>query len=325
MLIFFGCFVLDEKLRIVCTGGGHGLSQIAEYLDAYEDTDLTFLITPFDSGGSTGRLREEGIIGAGDYTRVCNALSRSSERLVRVRDLRDENHDSVRNLEFADLWGKYGAERAMELIQERYDLGPNRRVFLSTLDNRHLRAQPRNGKPLYCEHVIDTRGASNNGIIHLSLDEEARFYPQIIPYILAADLINIGPGSLFTSILPHFLIDEFTEVVNASKGKKIYVCNSVTEPGSTDGFDVKCHVDWLERMGLELDYILVDDTRRYGDEIRRGYSSEHKELISPDIRTDGLGYEVIVGPFTYLDGSSILHGPETAREILRLGGYDLSD
>jgi uncharacterized cofD-like protein len=320
---------LRETLRVVCIGGGHGLSQIAKYLDPYEDTDLSFLVTPFDSGGSTGRLREKGVIGAGDYTRVCNALSRSSERLVRVRDLRDENHDSVRNLQFADLWEKYGPKHAMELTQERYDVGKNRRVFLSTLDDCHLRAQPRTGRPLYCEHVIDTRGASDNGIIHLSLDREARIYPPIKTCILAADLIVIGPGSLFTSVLPHFLIQEFPTVINRSKGKRIYICNSVTEPGSTEGFGVIEHIDWLTKRvgekGVKIDYVLVDNTKIYRDKIREGYNTEHKDLIPPDLRTNGSDYKVIVGSFTYLDGSSIVHGPETAREILRIGGYNLSD
>lgn len=312
-------------MKIVGIGGGHGLSQMACYLNPYEGTDQTYVVTPYDSGGSTGKLREEGILGAGDFTRVCNALSGSDRRLKEIRDQRCGEGHSVRNLEFADMWLRVDPEYAMRELQRRYQLNGDRRVYLSSLDDCHLVANLENGDKLEREHEIDLRGPSNgNRIRGLYLSNRSRVYPPLIQHVLYADLIFVGPGSLYTSILPHFLIEDFPELIEASEGEKIYICNVAEEPGSTDGFGVDEHVERLLEVGFEPDFVLVDDTRRYNGGIRDAYGKEGKGLIDPVDKLRSSDAEIIVGDLTDVDGTSILHGEETVRGILRLGGYDLS-
>ena len=312
-------------LKVVILGGGHGISQLARYLDLFQDVDLTFLVTAFDSGGSTGKLRKEGIIGAGDYTKVCNALSRSSPRLVEARELRNNEGHSIRNLDFAEFWLFGGPEYAMSEIQRRYSLNPKRRVFLSTLDDCDLYAELQDGKTLRGEHEIDQRGVNHeNDIMSIGLDRRARIYPPLIPHVLYANLIVIGPGSLYTSVLPHFLIEDFISLIQASQAKLIYVCNAVTEPGSTDGHTSDDHVAQLQRMGIIPDYVLVDNTQRYGDATREAYGLEGKELVLPNSVSRYPRPEIVLGDYTYLNGTSILHGPQITKEIFGIGKYYLS-
>ena len=122
----------------------------------------------------------------------------------------------------------------------------------------------------------------------------------------------------------HFLIEGFINLIQASRAKLIYICNAVTEPGSTDGHTSDDHTAQLQRIGIIPDYVLVDNTQRYEEDIRRAYRSEGKELVLPNSVSRYQNPEIVLGDYTYLDGTSILHGPETAKEILRLGNSYLS-
>ncbi len=265
--------LLDHRQRgrgpkIVAIGGGTGLPILLRGLKAYT-ANLTAIVTVADDGGSSGRLRRElGVPPPGDLRNNIAALARDEALMTQLFQYRFgegglEGH-SLGNLFIAALVGVTGSfEQA--LIESSRVLAVRGQVLPSTLADVTLMADVREAEPVggtqrvAGESAIPLRGGA---IVRAFLEpEDAPAYPGAVQAILNADLIVLGPGSLFTSILPNLLIRGIAEAVRRSRALKVYVCNVATQRGETDGFSVADHVRVIEQhagKGL-FDVVLIND------------------------------------------------------------------
>jgi uncharacterized cofD-like protein len=267
----------NRGLRIVSIGGGTGLSTLLLGLKAhvdkesvsndYEDTPsidtLTAVVTVTDDGGSSGRLREEfQILPPGDIRNCMVALAEDERLLTRLFQFRFESDGdlsghSFGNLFLAALAGVTGD--FLEAIKVSSEvLAIKGRIFPSTMEDITLVAELEDGRVVKGEtKIVEARTPIKR--LRLSCDS-CRPLPETLDAIQHADVITIGPGSLYTSIIPNLLVDDIVDAMNTSRALKVYICNIMTQPGETDGFSVEDHLRALLEYspGLMLDYIVVN-------------------------------------------------------------------
>jgi uncharacterized cofD-like protein len=238
-------------MKVVALGGGTGLPAVLRGLKSHTG-NITAVVTVADDGGSSGRLRRDlGVLPPGDLRNNIAALADDENLMTRLFQYRFDTGDlgghAFGNLFITALSGVTGSlERA--LIETERVLNIQGRVLPATLEDVNLSASIRlpDGRTVRVEgesRISDTGGQIQQ--IEL-VPTTAEAYAQSVQAILDADLIVIGPGSLFTSIIPNLLVRGIDEAVRASRAYKIYVCNVATQPGETDGFTVADHVLALE-------------------------------------------------------------------------------
>lgn len=253
--------------RIVVIGGGHGQATALRGLKAYT-SNLTAIVTVADDGGSSGRLRREiGILPPGDFRNCIAALANDESLMTRLfqyrfADGKDLSGHSFGNLFISAMAGITGSFEAA-LMASSQVLAVQGQVLPSTLETVTLCADvTRNG-----DTPIRVRGESQipeigGRILRVSLEPAGpRAYPGAIRAILEAELIIIGPGSLYTSILPNLLVPEIVEALRATPAPKVYICNVATQAGETDGYTASQHFSALERhVGHEvIDTVLINN------------------------------------------------------------------
>ena len=259
----------DHGPRAVAIGGGTGLSSLLRGLKAHT-TNITAVITVADDGGSSGRLRHElGVLPPGDF-RNCLAALADDEALVtqlfhyRFGQKAVDGH-SFGNL-FITAMSSITGDFERALVESSKVLAVRGRILPSTLENVRLCADLRGeaealgqGRVVEGESQIPKAGLPIERVF--LQPSHVRAYPGAVQAILAADLIVIGPGSLYTSVLPNLLVEDIARAIRASRALKVYVCNVAIQPGETDGYDVTAHVAALERhVGPGLfDYVLAND------------------------------------------------------------------
>lgn len=249
--------------HIVALGGGHGLAILLRGLKEYS-SNITAVVTVADDGGSSGRIRQTlGILPPGDIRNCLAALSSDEAMLSQLFQYRFEDSDnglgghSFGNLfitALAEITGSF--EEAV--AESGRVLSVNGRVLPATLRDVTLIADvaiPHLNSPLRIEGESKIPQASGK-VRRLWLDpSEPPAYPEVIKAILGADLIIVGPGSLYTSILPNLLVPEIVQAIEASRALKLFVCNVANQPGETDGY--LCH-DYLEAIDNHVDQDLFD-------------------------------------------------------------------
>lgn len=258
----------EKGPRVVVVGGGTGLSTLLRGLKEYS-SNLTAIVTVADDGGSSGELRRTmGVLPPGDIRNCLAALSDDEELLTqlfqyRFSDATGLDGHSLGNLfitGLAEITGSF--EEA--IVESGRVLAVQGRVLPSTLMDVHLVADIAVPEKV---NSVQVRGESEipkaaGQVKRLWLEpNNPPAYPPAIQAILAADLLIIGPGSLFTSILPNLLVPDIVESVKASKALKFYVCNLATQPGETDGYSSGDHVHTIEKHvgGKLFDLILCND------------------------------------------------------------------
>ena len=254
--------------KIVAIGGGTGLSTLLRGLK-HHTSNITAIVTVADDGGSSGRLRREmGVLPPGDFRNCLAALADDEALTTQLFQYRfspaqkDLDGHALGNLfitAMADIAGSF--EQA--LIESSHVLAITGRILPSTLSDVTLCAEVRNGSGL--EQV---EGESNITHFGGTIDrvflkpDRVRAYPETIRAILDADLIMMGPGSLYTSVLPNLLIDAMPEALRASRAIKMYVCNVATQHGETDGYSVNDHVRALENhIGAGIIDVVLANSR----------------------------------------------------------------
>jgi uncharacterized cofD-like protein len=236
--------------KIVTVGGGHGLSALLRGLKEYS-YNITAVVTVADDGGSSGRLRKsQGILPPGDIRNCLAALSDEEALISKLFQYRfpadDENMEghSFGNLFISALTEILGNfEQAV--AESGRVLSVHGKVLPATLHDVRLVADmalPMGQNEVRIEgesHIPEFRGKINR--VWLEPNNPSA-YPQVIQALLAADVIVVGPGSLFTSILPNLLVPDLAEAMRSSRALKIYVCNIAIQPGETDGFSYQDHI-----------------------------------------------------------------------------------
>ena len=229
--------------HVVALGGGTGLSSLLRGLK-HRDLDISAVVSVSDDGGSSGRLRRElGMLPPGDVRNVLVALADDESLMGRLFQHRFADGDlsghPFGNLILAALTEVTGSFD--EAVREASRvLKVNGRVIPATLQHVRLWAEREDGSESCGETLI----ASGVGACRrVWLDPEPNAHPDAIAAIHDADLVLLGPGSLFTSVLPHLAVGEIAQAVREAQGLRVYVCNIMTQPGETDGMDAVAHLD----------------------------------------------------------------------------------
>jgi uncharacterized cofD-like protein len=235
--------------RTVVIGGGTGLSVALRGLKEHT-SNLTAIVTVADDGGSSGRLRRElGVLPPGDFRNCLVALADAPPLMEKLFQYRFDHGSALDGHSFGNLFivamsevtGNF--ERAIH--ESSRVLAVRGQVLPSTISNVTLCAELEDDATVHGESNIS---ASSHRIRRVYLQpERPPAYPDALRAIADADLIVVGPGSLYTSVLPNLLVDGMCEALRASRALKIYVCNVATQPGETDGYGIADHLGALLR------------------------------------------------------------------------------
>jgi uncharacterized cofD-like protein len=236
---------LDRGPRVVVVGGGHGLSNLLRGLKNFTN-NITAVVTVGDDGGSSGRLREElGVLPPGDIRNCITALADEDKLVTELFQYRFEQGKGLEGHSFGNLFLTalcaltHGDMIQAVKVASRV-LNSCGHVLPSTLSVITLVAEMEDGRSVKGESQIP---AAAGKISRVRIEpDSARPTPEAVHAILTADLIVLGPGSLYTSIIPNLLIPEIAEAIRQSEAPKIYVCNVMTQPGETDGYSASDHL-----------------------------------------------------------------------------------
>ena len=245
--------VLGSGPKITVIGGGSGLPNLLRGLKYYT-SNISAVVTVADDGGSSGRLRNElGILPPGDIRNCLVALADSEDFMRQLMDYRFESEGQLNGHSFgniliaalAGVGGDFyrGVEFAGELLAIRG------RVLPSTLDYVTLVGSTITGETLIGETLVGNAGDRLRSLTLIPADPTA--HPEAVRAIEDADMVVIGPGSLFTSIVPNLLIAGISEALANSKAFKVYVCNVAEEPAQTEGYSVQDHLNIVQHYGGE--------------------------------------------------------------------------
>lgn len=259
--------------QIVAIGGGTGMPALLRGLRQYS-SNITAIVTVADDGGSSGRLRKElGVLPPGDFRNNIAALSRDEALMTQVLQYRfgagvaEDGRSELQghafgNLLLAALTGITGSFDEALLAAERV-LAMRGRVLPSTMADVALTADVLMEDGTVQRVVGESAIPKAHGRIQkLYLEPEfVRAYPPAVQAILQADLIVMGPGSLYTSILPNLIIPDITKALQRTRARRVYVCNLATQPGETDNYTVADHVATiLHHIPTDcLDIVLAND------------------------------------------------------------------
>jgi uncharacterized cofD-like protein len=309
--------------RIVAIGGGTGLPSLLSGLKSYTD-NLTAVVTVADDGGSSGRLRQDlNILPPGDLRNCLVALAETEPLMARLFQHRFKSRGGLAGHSFGNLFiaaltevtGDFGeAVRASSKV-----LAISGQVLPVTFDDVRLKAVLAGGRRVDGESRISAAGGS---IDRLVLEPAgARPNPEVLQAIAKADAIVLGPGSLYTSILPNLLVPGVAKAIERSGALKILACNIMTQPGETDGFAVSQHLRALrDQTGLSLvDYVVVN-TESPNNEVLRRYAAKKQYPVAVDRdAVEAVGVRLLKARLLESRGGLVRHHPgRLARVIIRL-------
>lgn len=310
----------QEKPKIVVIGGGTGLPVLLRGLKKYP-VDLSAIVTVADDGGSSGRLRNEmEIPPPGDIRNVLAALS-DVEPLIeemfqhRFNTSNELSGHSLGNLIIAALTSITGdfvsAVKEMSRV-----LKVNGKVLPAANQSVVLHAEMEDGTIVSGESSIPQAGKKIKRV-YLT-PEIITPLPDTVRAIREADLIVVGPGSLYTSILPNLLVPGIGEEVCKSGAKKVYICNLMTQPGETLDFTASNHVEALySHLKMPFIDIVLVNNEEIPDDIEKRYIAEKAKPVTFDIdRLSSLGVEVIYDEIIDFNRELIRHDTDKVASIL---------
>jgi uncharacterized cofD-like protein len=260
--IIYNFRYLSRGPRIVAIGGGTGLSTLLRGLKEHT-ANLTAVVTVADDGGSSGRLRRElGVLPPGDVRNCIAAMADAEPLMTRLFQYRFSEGSGLEGHSFGNLFivamsGVTGSFEEAVRTTSRV-LAVRGQILPSTLANVTLSARTEDEETIHGESNITKRGGAIREVYLQPGNVQAN--PEVIRAILNADLIIVGPGSLFTSVLPNLLVEGIRQAIAVSSALKVYVCNVATQHGETDSFAVSDHFRALMRhTGRNLfDYVLAN-------------------------------------------------------------------
>ena len=238
---------LNKGAKIVAIGGGTGLSMLLRGIKKYTN-NITAVVTVGDDGGSSGRLREDmGILPPGDIRNCIAALADDDDLITELFQYRFKKGEGLEGHSFGNLFLTALCAitgNMVKAVKESSNVLNIRGVVLpATLDDMKLAAEFEDGTIV--------KGESNIPEEHKQIKRlftepaHCKALPEVLEAIAGADLIILGPGSLYTSVIPNLLVDGIVDAIMQSNAKKIYVCNIMTQPGETDAYSVASHVNAL--------------------------------------------------------------------------------
>lgn len=293
-------FKADNKLelepKVVVIGGGTGLSILLRGLKQFT-TNITAIVTVADDGGGSGVLREDlGMLPPGDIRSCILALANTEptmEKLLQYRFtdgmLKGQNFGNLFIAAMNSIYGSF--EKAVR--ETSNVLAVTGKVLPMTLENVKLCAVLENGKTINGESRIPLDAIKNGSKIdHIYMDPKISYpLPESVEAIKDADIIVLGPGSLYTSVIPNLLVNHITDTIYKTKAKKVYITNVMTQPGESDGYSLIDHVEAILKHSREdfLDYVIgntedipIETLEKYIKDGSKPVLVEegHKEILS---------------------------------------------
>jgi len=322
---------MKRRPKIVVIGGGTGTYTVLTGLREFP-VDLTAIVSMFDSGGSSGRLRDEfGILPPGDVRQALLALSKLPvDKLIlrQLLDYRFKNGIGLKGHSFGNL-----LLTALTEITGRIDLAINEaakildvhgRVLPVSLDNCHLCARLEDGTIIKGETNIDIRRVRPElKILDVFLDPPATIFSGAKKAILEADLIILGPGDLYTSTIPNLLVGGVSRAITQSQAMVFYICNLMTKYGETQNFAVSDFIKEIQRYlgsaAKKLKKVLVNNYWRIPKKLLARYHQEKSYPVKYDAqKCQKLGVEIVLLPLAST-GQLLRHDPaKLAKAIVNL-------
>ncbi len=255
---------LNRGPKIVAIGGGTGLSTLLKGIKKITN-NITAVVTVGDDGGSSGRLREEmGVLPPGDIRNCIAALADDEALVTKLFQYRFRSGEGLEGHSFGNLFLTALCSITGDMVNAVKEssnvLSIRGRVLPSTLDDMKLLAQMEDGSIVKGESNIPEAKGRIKRIYTDPINCKA--LDDVIVSIEEAELIILGPGSLYTSVIPNLLIKDIAKAISRSKAKKIYICNIMTQPGETDDFSVSDHIKTILEHAKEpniIDAVLVND------------------------------------------------------------------
>lgn len=312
---------LQRGPRIVVVGGGTGLSALLRGLKQYT-SNLTAIVTVGDDGGSSGRLRRElGILPPGDVRNCLVALAEKEDLMEELFSYRFENgtlaDHSLGNLFLAGLAGRFGDfQKGIEHVGKVFALKGE--VFPSTLSPVTLEACFEDGRSVNGETAIREAYGRIKGLKISPANCEP--LPGALKAIDEADLIILGPGSLYTSIIPNLLVTGLRDKIAEVKAPCLYICNMMTEPGETDGYTIEDHLNVIhDHAGRDLIDVVLAAKEKIPKDVMARYQEEGACMVEGNpTAIEKMGLKYYESSF-YAGGSVVRHDPDKlAKEILKL-------
>jgi uncharacterized cofD-like protein len=319
-------------MNIVLIGGGTGSTVVLEGLKKYKELNLKVIVSMMDDGGSNAVVRDEfGLLPLSDVRKSIIALADTQSNEVlrelftyRFHDSQSMEGHTLGNLLMIAMTDIMGSEvGAIEMFKNMFSVRGD--IIPVTLDSVRLVAEYDDGTKVVGEHYID-EPKKHKEIINFYLDSNAKAFEGALKAIKSADYIILGPGDLYTTILPNLLVDDITEEIRKSKGKLIHITNLMSKIGQTRNKTQKEILDILEGyIGKKVDYVLVNNGRIPKEAYER-YIKDGEHILQDNLH-DGDGRLIIrkdlvaSGPIKkqkgdYLKRSLIRHDSEKLRKQL---------
>jgi len=303
---------LGRGPKIVAVGGGTGLSVLLSGLKEYT-SNITAIVTVADDGGSSGRLRQQfDILPPGD---IRNCLVALADAPALMRDLFQFRFDQSSELSghsfgnlFITVMTRLTGDFEKAIKETSKVLALRGQVIPSTLNNVVLVAQHKDGSTTEGEDKIPKAHIPINKVSLRPAMPQAT--PEAIKAIKEAQIIVLGPGSLYTSIIPNLLIKEITDTIVASGAIKVYVCNVMTQPGETDGYRASDHVKQLINHSHPriFDYCILNSGEIPKEMLKRYEEQNSYSVVNDRENIENMGYRVVGEDFVISD-DVIRHDP----------------
>jgi len=292
-----------RELNIGCVGGGTGLPSLIGGLKGNPWLRLSAVVTMFDSGGSSGQLRDElGVLPPGDVLKCALALARNEREarsvlLARLPTL--EQHDRLAghtggNL-LLSMMETYSGDFLAAVDGLRGLLGCRGRVFPVSVERASICAEYADGTFTRGEVEVDARQARGHEVRRIWLEPQVSIHPVVAEAIRSFDAVIIGPGSFFTSLMPPLLVRGVKEALMEMRGPIVLISNLLTEGSGMEGFTAADAAKWLSHtIGRQVDVVIANTSRPSAEMLAR-YAAEHKTPL--ELGNLDPSIETVLGPF----------------------------
>ncbi len=314
---------LSRGPKIVAVGGGTGLAMLLSGLKEYS-SNITAIVTVADDGGSSGRIRKQfDMLPPGDIRNCLVALADASTMMRDLFQFRFEEGSELAGHSFGNLFitvmTRLTGDFEKAVRETSKVLALRGQVIPSTLENVTLVAKYEDGSITEGEYNIPRAHKVIKKVYLNPISPQAAL--EAVKAIKEAEIIVLGPGSLYTSIIPNLLLKDIADSTVASRAIKVYVCNVMTQPGETDGFSASAHVKKLVEHSHPriIDYCLLN-SGKIPQDIQKRYESEQAYLVANDKKAiHGMGYSVIEEDIVSIKDGLVRHDTmKLAKLILSL-------
>ncbi|MEK7061379.1 MAG: gluconeogenesis factor YvcK family protein, partial [Patescibacteria group bacterium] len=284
------------RKKIVVIGGGTGTFTILSGLKKYPNLDLSVIVSMMDDGGSNRVIRDEfGLLPTSDL-RQCMVALASSDSDQTLRKLFTYRYDqgvgisgmTFGNLFMAALTDIYGGDQKKAIEETSEILGVKGKIIPVTFEKTNLVATYENGRQVLGEHAIDEPNSQTGKfkITKLEIIPKAKVNKDALSAITNADLIVLGPGDFFTSILPNLVVDGIGLEIKKSKARVVFVANLMTKFGQTAGFKAGDFISEVEKYlsGRNLDYCILNKSNHFSKTMLSKYKEENAEPVKDDLK-----------------------------------------